>query len=92
MLNLVVFCVNTAAMWPLAFREAVEVDFLGSTSRRRFLIPRKEMEVVMPTSTDGGELVTEENVDKWKGQQLEVARRHWKLMRDAVPAIVWEIW
>jgi len=92
MLNLVVFCVNNAAMWPLAFRQAIEADFLGSTSRRRFLMPRKEMEVVMPTSTDGGELMTESNINNWEGQELEAARRHWKLMREAVPAIVWETW
>jgi len=94
MINLVVFCVNNVAMWPLAFREPVEADFLGSTSRRRFLMPRTELEVVMPISTDRVEmeLVMESNVNNWKGQQLEAARRHWQLMREVVPAIVWDTW
>lgn len=92
MLNLVIFCVNTPAMWPLTFREAVEADFLGSVSRRKSLMPKKEMEVALPTQADGLEVVTEGNVRKWEKEQLEAARRHWRLMRGVVPSVVWETW
>lgn len=93
MLNLVVFCVKAESMWPFSFKEPVESDYIGSKSRRRFLVPKRDLEIVLPDRDEKSvELVRDANVNSWKPQQLEAARRHWKLMRDMVPAVVWENW
>jgi len=56
MLNLAVFCVASPAAWPLRFRDAVERDYLASKTRRRFLVPRGEMEVSLTGyGGEGGE-------------------------------------
>lgn len=93
MLNAVVFCAKSDKMWPFSFRDPGEADYLGSKSRARFLAPKKELEFVLPASGDEHiELVWDSNKDKWKGEQRRAGRRHWKLMRDMIPAVVWENW
>jgi len=106
MLNVVIFCVASAEAWPLRFRDPVEGDYLKSKTRRQFLVPRGEMEIVLPTyegrGDGGGEdgregsemprMVTEANVGRWRGEQMRAARAHWRGMREVVPARVWELW
>lgn len=92
LLNLVVYCVNLPTMWPLEFRDPEEADYLQSGSRRRYLVPRTELELEFPGEYIGKTLITEGNLGSWKVEQLLSARRHWRMMREAVPAIVWQTW
>jgi len=102
MLNVVIFCVASADSWPFQVRDAVEGDYLKSQTRRQFLVPRKEMEVMLPTYEGESneerevsgmpEFVTEANLGSWKAEQLRAARAHWRGMREVVPARVWEGW
>lgn len=89
--NLVIFCLHpdVQATQQLTFREPIEADFLDSDARRRFLKPDSALEEQFPDSTHA-QLLTRANMASFKSQQLASARRHWKIMREAVPAQVWE--
>jgi hypothetical protein len=95
-LNLVIFCVNSAEMWPLTFRKPVEADYLGSRSRRQFLLPKKELEIALTDVDEAMPILLEEHaISKtplWPKEQLEAAKRHWRLMRVLVPDVVWLNW
>ncbi|KAL2353692.1 S-adenosyl-L-methionine-dependent methyltransferase [Cryomyces antarcticus] len=45
-LNLVLFCRKDAR--PVTFRAPLDADYLGSASRRQFLVPRAELELAFP--------------------------------------------
>lgn len=96
-LNMVIFCTNAAtAASPLEFREPVEADFLGSTSRRHYLVPQPALEMQFPSAEElEGEkvkMLMKGNIKSFEKGQVESARRHWKIMRKVVPAFVWENW
>jgi hypothetical protein len=103
--NMVIFCLNTASdtsefssssaaaaappSWD--FRTPVEADYLNTHSRRQYLVPKAEYEMTFPETTSEKVLEVGEEA-LWAEQQLESARRHWALMRQVVPGVVWDLW
>ncbi|KAF1822063.1 S-adenosyl-L-methionine-dependent methyltransferase [Dissoconium aciculare CBS 342.82] len=102
--NMVIFCLNTASdtsefsssaaaaappSWD--FRTPVEADYLNTHSRRQYLVPKAEYEMPFPETTSEKVLEVGEEA-LWAEQQLESARRHWALMRQVVPGVVWDLW
>ncbi|KAF2858915.1 S-adenosyl-L-methionine-dependent methyltransferase [Piedraia hortae CBS 480.64] len=83
-MNLVVFCRNKPGA-EVRFREPTERDYLGSRMRRKYLVPREEWEREFPAADGVGE-------GDVKAQQEENALRHWWMMRDMIPAALWEVW
>jgi len=75
---------------PVTFRKAVEADFLGSASRKAYMIPKHE--VVPSRFQREGELLTKANTKILSKMHVQSAIGHWKLMRRVVPAAVWENW
>ena len=97
--NMVIFCLNPTskrASRPLSFRQPVQADYLGSISRQNYLLPRADLEIRFPSHEEmAGEkfqIITKDNVGKFRKEQLESAKKHWKIMREVVPAFVWENW
>ena len=94
-LTMVIFC-NNASGRKISFRAPVEADFLGSTSRRHYLMPRPELELKFPTEAEmqaeAVQLLTKENLKEFEKGQVESAKRHWNIMRKVVPDFVWETW
>jgi hypothetical protein len=94
--NLVVFCTKSTST-PLTFRKPVAADHLGSLSRREFVPPDPELEVIFPDIRD----------EKWSSKDSvlrrgnegiiekyhrQAALRHWGIMRTVLPDAVWENW
>ena len=92
--NLVVFCLNTATGTPITFRTPTNKDFLGSKSRKHYLLPREEFEVELPApdSASASTLLQKGEEGKWRQLQEESAIRHWHIMRSVLPDKVWEMW
>ncbi|RMZ74996.1 hypothetical protein DV737_g5547, partial [Chaetothyriales sp. CBS 132003] len=85
--NMVFFCIKPSAV-PIAFRQPIESDFLGSGARLQFLVPK--FEVMHSEFERDGDLLTENNVkvvEKWQAQS---AVGHWRVMRNVLPDVVWE--
>jgi hypothetical protein len=103
--NMVIFCLNTPSNTPKSpsspaaspswnFRTPVEADYLNTHSRRQYLVPKAEYEIAFPetTSMESKKVLEVGEEELWAEQQLESARRHWALMRQVVPAVVWDMW
>ena len=86
--NMVFFCRKQNI--PVKFRQPVEADFLGSGSRREYLLPKHE---IMPEQfVREGEVLRSgktKELEKWHAKS---ALGHWKVMRTVLPAAVWETW
>ncbi|KAI5357119.1 putative S-adenosyl-L-methionine-dependent methyltransferase [Septoria linicola] len=97
-LNMVVFCRNSRR--PISFRQPTPADYLGSLSRKHYMLPKPEWEIPFPeqiSSAGGGSDKEKANLDpgdesSWAGQQVESAKRHWRIMREVMPDAVWELW
>jgi hypothetical protein len=94
-LNMVIFCKN-AVDGNLEFRAPVEADYLGTVSRRHYLMPQESLELKFPTETEmedeAVQTLTIDNLSEFEKKQIESAKRHWKIMRLVVPDFVWELW
>lgn len=75
---------------PVTFRKAVEADFLGSASRKAYMVPK--FEVPVSKFQREGELLTRANTKVLEKMHVQSAIGHWKLMRKVIPAAVWENW
>lgn len=75
---------------PVVFRKPVETDFLGSASRKAYMVPKHE--VPAAKFQKEGELLTSSNTKVLEKLHIESAIGHWKLMRKVVPATIWENW
>jgi spermidine synthase len=87
--NMVFFCRKTANT-PIKFRKPVEADFLGSSSRKEYLLPKHE--ILASEFVADGDVLRQgktKELEKWHGKS---AIGHWKVMRTVVPAGVWESW
>lgn len=72
------------------FRKAVEADFLGSASRKSYMVPKHE---VPPSKFQRrGDILTRANRKLLEKMQVESAIGHWKLLRNVMPAAIWENW
>lgn len=91
-INMVVFCKKSRTP-PLTFRLPNENDYLGSQARKSYMYPRREID---PSKFDIADDSTDQRV-------LEVGRMsileanhvpnaigHWNIMRNVLPAKVWE--
>lgn len=103
--NIVIFCLHpshsqspsppSSSPSPFTFRPAVESDFLHSLSRRHYLRPRDEQELLhfRSSSSAGLDVLTKKDLSGLQAEQFDSARRHWGVMRGAVvPGGVWERW
>ena len=99
-INMVVFCVardgdGGRGRGAIRFRAATEADFLGSLARRRGLRPLDELEIAWQAAPGDGQRVlrhgssAERELAQW---QQHGAVSHWRIMRDVLPAAVWEAW
>lgn len=92
-LNMVIFCTKTKGL-EIDFRRPVEADFLGSLSRRHYLLPRRELELEFPSVEEmQGEKLQVLSTADLKGlekTQIDSAKRHWSIMRKVMPDFVWE--
>ncbi|KAK4502894.1 hypothetical protein PRZ48_006320 [Zasmidium cellare] len=87
-LNMVLFCRN--APGPITFRKPREADYLGSKSRRYYMLPKPEHEIPFPESDAG--ILNLGDEGKFAKEQGKSAVRHWRIMRKVVPAAVWDSW
>lgn len=85
--NMVFICKKGGTV---SFRKAVEADFLGSASRKAYMVPKYEV----PASSfeKDGELLTMANTKVLEKLHVESAIGHWHLMRKVMPATAWENW
>ncbi len=93
--NMVFFCrrrssTGAESALPLRFRKPVEADFLGSSARKEYLVPRWE---VQPSDlVQEGPVLTEKNTKLLEKYQVQSAIGHWRIMRGVLPNAVWETW
>ncbi|KAK5134175.1 hypothetical protein LTR08_006835 [Meristemomyces frigidus] len=98
-LNLLLFCRNTPG--PITFRAPTSRDFLGSKSRRHYLLPREDYAVEFPPHPAAGNqsrlssdvtVLRKGEESAWRKLVEEGAIRHWYIMRSVLPSGVWEMW
>lgn len=103
---MVIFCKASSSTDTLTFRAPTKADFLGSSIRQDYLLPRYEVftaDFYQPsgetTKADGEEqekegtkLVTYENMHELRPWQEKSAIGHWDVMRTVFGAKVWEDW
>lgn len=87
--NMVIFCKKTSGK--LKFRAPVDDDFLGSRTRRAFLMPAHEVFPKHFLQGDYGILRdnSTEQLTKWHEKS---ALGHWEVMRVVMPDKIWELW
>lgn len=97
--NIVIFCRHPDSSGDaeaLTFRKPVEADYLGSESRRHYMLPKEELALAFPNAADMEKetelLLTRDNMHSFQASQVDSARKHWFIMRKVVPAFVWENW
>lgn len=92
---MVIFCKKSNAT-PLRFREPVEKDYLGSKAREAFLAPKHQHELQASRFADiehhGRPVLIAKEAGRLHKYQDRGAIEHWKIMRDVMPALVWETW
>lgn len=90
---MVVFCKKSNAT-PLSFREPVSHDFLGSKARETFLTPKHELDASRFADIEhlGRPILIAKEAGRMYKYQDRSALEHWKIMRDVLPALVWETW
>jgi hypothetical protein len=93
-INMVIFCVKNdegLGKKAVAFREAMQKDFLGSIARKNFLQPQRELEVNFEYK-DGGSVMGNKDVGELEKFHRDGAVSHWRIMRTVLPEGVWELW
>jgi hypothetical protein len=90
--NMMIFCRKTKGA--LTFRYVVKEDCLNSVSRQNFLNPLNEMlpRDLFSIGNDEEGILMRNGTDKVsKGQQVN-SDGHWAIMRNSLPASLWERW
>lgn len=90
---MVIFCKKSNAT-PLSFCEPVTHDFLGSKARETFLIPEHELQPSRFADVEhhGRPILISKEAGRMHKYQDRGAIEHWKIMRNVLPALVWETW
>lgn len=91
--NMVMFCRKSAS--PLAFRDPVEEDFLGSQARKHHLLPRYEIQQSYfdrAALSAERRVLTRDNTEILESYRQASALGHWRIMRTVLPDFVWEHW
>uniref|UniRef100_A0A093UU72 Spermidine synthase n=1 Tax=Talaromyces marneffei PM1 TaxID=1077442 RepID=A0A093UU72_TALMA len=91
-INMVVFCKKNRTS-PLTFRLPNEEDYLGSQARKSYMYPRREIDSrifdIGDDSTDQ-RILEVGNTSILEASHIPNAIGHWNIMRDVLPAKVWE--
>lgn len=88
--NLVIFCRKSAETF--TFRIPSEADFLGSSARQEYLLPRNEIEDVARMVNAKGQIIRNGHTEALAASQMSSAMGHWHVMRTVLPDLVWENW
>ncbi|OJD13810.1 hypothetical protein AJ78_05767 [Emergomyces pasteurianus Ep9510] len=90
--NMVIFCKLTDS--PLEFRNPTEADFLGSMSRRTYLMPEFEIDAASFAKVEEGQqdVLAAGHVGDLVRWHSQSAAGHWSIMRTVLPAFIWENW
>ncbi|EPS34858.1 hypothetical protein PDE_09822 [Penicillium oxalicum 114-2] len=91
--NMVFFCKKSSAT-PLEFRDPVSADFLGSRARETYLIPTHEIDPALfkTIPEHGKRILVDKQIGLLHGFLDRGALKHWGIMRQVMPAVVWETW
>ncbi|KAK6365251.1 hypothetical protein LTS17_011484 [Exophiala oligosperma] len=87
--NMVFFCRKHEGL-PVTFRKPVETDFLGSGTRKEYMIPKHEM--IPGTFDHNVEILTSGKTKVMEKYHAKSSIGHWKVMRTVLPDVVWEMW
>lgn len=91
-INMVVFCKKSRTP-PLTFRQPNENDYLGSQARKSYMYPRWEIDSsvfdIADDSTDQ-RILEVGKTSILEASHVTNAIGHWNIMRDVLPAKVWE--
>ncbi|RAO68771.1 uncharacterized protein BHQ10_004783 [Talaromyces amestolkiae] len=91
-INMVVFCKKSRTP-PLTFRQPNENDYLGSQARKSYMYPRREIDSSVFDIVDDSTKTRILEVGKTsilEANHVTNAIGHWTIMRDVLPAKVWE--
>lgn len=90
--NFIVFCRNTPGQ--ITFREPKSSDYLGSLSKRSYLLPKSDQRVAKTWlgKDTAGDVLLAKDINKWKRAQEQSAMKHWRIMRTVLPARIWELY
>ncbi|QIW95673.1 hypothetical protein AMS68_001191 [Peltaster fructicola] len=86
--NFIVFCRNTPG--EISFREPKASDYLGSISKRSYLLPKPDQRIAKSWSVHGE--LHAKDLGRWRSAQEQSATKHWRVMRTVLPAKVWELY
>jgi hypothetical protein len=94
---MVVFCTKSADE-SLKFRKPGKADLGKSISRERYLPPAEKLEIIYADVIGQGQQTSDRKLLK-KGKEYHLERYHadsaidhWKIMRNVIPAAIWENW
>ncbi|EMC93870.1 hypothetical protein BAUCODRAFT_124622 [Baudoinia panamericana UAMH 10762] len=88
-MNLIIFCRNSPGS--ISFREPTASDYLGSKSRKHYLLPKSEYEIPF-IHNDTDAVLTRDKIGQYRKDQEDSAIGHWYIMRKVLPDVVWEMW
>ncbi|CAK7274647.1 hypothetical protein SEPCBS119000_006279 [Sporothrix epigloea] len=91
--NCIVFCIKQGKRdADITFRAPLEADLLRSNVRKQFLMPKYEVFDADFRSTEDARIVRRNDTAQLTKHHAESALGHWAVMRQVVPAKVWELW
>ncbi|OAX82794.1 hypothetical protein ACJ72_02849 [Emergomyces africanus] len=90
--NMVIFCKLKDSR--LEFRNPIDADFLGSMSRKMYLMPEFEIDAASFEKVEEGQqdVLAAGHVGDLVRWQSQSAAGHWGIMRTVLPAFIWENW
>ncbi|KAG5978892.1 hypothetical protein E4U55_005804 [Claviceps digitariae] len=88
--NMVIFCIKSPTGL-LRFRRPTAADYLQSSAREEFLELSHEV-AEGDMLGEGADIMRRNETDKVARWHDKSAMGHWRLMRTAIPAFVWERW
>lgn len=88
--NMVIFCKKTSG--DITFRRPTESDYLGSRSRRAYMMPQHEvLDANFKLGAEDGILRNNDTVKLAQWHQKS-ALGHWEVMRTVLDPKIWELW
>lgn len=90
--NVIMFCVKVADH-AITFRAPREADYLQSLARKAYLLPKHEVpeSALLRAGADVG-ILRKNETEKLAKWHTRSARGHWTVMRNVLPANIWESW
>ena len=90
---MVMFCRKSNETF--TFKDPVEADYLGTQARRSHLLPKYEIDAAnFEKHFEQGnlEILKRGHTRKLEAFHKDSAVGHWSMMRDLIPAAIWENW